>query len=158
MFPSVTSSIKNTPVPATSVTSLSSSGLKQHAERDYLWLQRIQIALQETSPLPNTLWTAYHANQQDMLASRATCPTELLPFFLERAHTLAMIKHSMDVAKNSVQHFNPVPIPMVTFHQPPSSLTNQIQGKWPQEYGEGKFVTLFGGLHNKMAALKTLDD
>jgi len=30
--------------------------------------------------------------------------------------------------------------------------------KWPQEYGEQKFVIVFGGLHIEMAALKTLCD
>ena len=45
--------------------------------------------------------------------------------------------------KNAVQHLNPRQTPVVTFDQ-------------PQETGEDKVVVMFGGLHIKMAALKTL--
>ena len=31
----------------------------------------------------------------------------LLPLFMESAHTVAMISHSMDVVKNAVEHLNP---------------------------------------------------
>ena len=34
----------------------------------------------------------------------------------------------------------------------------QIQWKWPENYGEDKFVIMFSGLHIEMAALKTLGD
>lgn len=127
--PSVNSSIKNTQVPVTNVTSLSgNSGLKQHIETEYLWLQHTQLAVQESSPLENTSWAAYHASLQSRTASRAICPTALLPLFLESAHTVAMIKHSMDVVRNSVEHLNPGQISVVTFDQPLFALAKQIQG------------------------------
>lgn len=141
------------PLPATSKTlpcrlpACSSSGLKQHAEKDYLWLQHTQVTLQEASPLQYISWAAYHASQQNMPASRAICPTALLPLLLENAHTVAMIKHSMNVVRDVVEHLNPGQTPMVTFDKPLFALAKQIQWKWPQEYGEGKFVVLFGGLH-----------
>jgi len=84
-----------------------------------------------------------------MPANRAICPTALLPLFTESAHTVAM---------NAVEHLNPGQIPVVTFDQPLFSLAKQIQWKWPQEYGEEKFVILFGRLHIEMAALKTVGD
>ena len=31
----------------------------------------------------------------------------LLPLFMESAHTVAMISHSMDVVKNAVEYLNP---------------------------------------------------
>jgi len=157
--PSVNSSIKNTQVPVNNVTFLSgNSGLKQHIETEYLWLQHTQLAVQKSSPLENTSWAAYHASLQSRTSSRAICPTALLPLFLESAHTVAMVKHSMDVVRNSVEHLNPGQIPVVTFDQPLFALAKQIQWKWPQGYGEEKFVILFGGLHIEMAALKTIGD
>ena len=62
-----------------------------------------------------------------------------------------MIKHSMDVIRNAAQHLNPGQTPVVTFDQPLFALAKQIQCKWPQEYGEQKFVVIFGGLHIEMA-------
>ena len=51
----VTGSIKNTPVPATNLISLgSNSSFKQLVEREQLWLQHTQVALQETSLVENT--------------------------------------------------------------------------------------------------------
>ena len=46
------------------------------------------------------------------------CPTSLLPCFLESAHTVAMIRHSMDVVKKTVEHLNPGQTPVVTLDQP----------------------------------------
>jgi len=80
----------------------------------------------------------------------------LLPLFLENAHTVAMIRHSMDVVKNAVEHLNPGQTPVVTFDQTLFALAKQIQWKWPESYGEDQTVVMFGGLHIEMAALKTL--
>ena len=84
--------------------------------------------------------------------------TALLPLFLDSAHTVAMIRHSMDVVKNAVEHVNPGQTPVVTLDQPLFALAKQIQWKWPEKYGEDKMVVMFGGLHIEMAALKTLGD
>ena len=69
-----------------------------------------------------------------------------------------MIRHSMDVVKNAVEHVNPGQTPVVTLDQPLFALAKQIQWKWPEKYGEDKMVVMFGGLHIEMAALKTLGD
>ena len=155
--PSVTGSIKNTPVPPTTMTSLSSnsSRFKQHADEEHRWLEHTQLNLQEHSA-ENTSWAAYHASRQNMSSGRPVCPTALLPLFLKSALTVAMIKHSMDVIWNAVQHLNPGQTPVVTFDQPLCALAKQIQWKWSQDYGEQKFVVFFGGLHIEMATLKTL--
>ena len=63
----------------------------------------------------------------------------LLPFFqffLESAHTVAMIKHSFCVVKSAVEHLNPGQIPVITFDQPLYALAKQIQWKWPDDYGQ----------------------
>ena len=69
-----------------------------------------------------------------------------------------MIRHSMDVVKNAVEHVHPGQTPVVTLDQPLFALAKQIQWKWPEEYGEDQFVTMFDGLHIQMTALKTLGD
>jgi len=89
---------------------------------------------------------------------RIITPTALLPLFQESAHTVAMIRHSMDVVKGAVEHLNTGQTPVLTFDQPLFALAKQIQWKWPEKYGEEKFVVMFGGLHIEMAALKTIGD
>jgi len=136
------------------MTSLSSNGSRftQHADEEHRWLEHTQLNLQEHSA-ENTSWAVYNASRQKMSPGRPVCRTALLPLFLESAHTVAVIKHSVDVIRNAVQHQNPGQTPVVTFDQPLFALAKQIQWKWPQEYGEQKFVVVFGGLHIEMAAL-----
>ena len=69
-----------------------------------------------------------------------------------------MIRHSMDVVKNAVEHVSPGQTPVVTLDQSLFALAKQIQWKWPEKYGEDKMVVMFGGLHIEMAVLKTLGD
>ena len=69
-----------------------------------------------------------------------------------------MIKHSFCVIKSAVEHLNPGQTPVIAFDQPLYALAKQIQWKWPNDYGEDKFVVMFGGLHIEMAALKTVGD
>ena len=85
-------------------------------------------------------------------------PTALLPLFQESAHTVVMIRHSMDVVRNAVEYINAGQTPVLTFDQPLFALVKQIQWKWPEKYGEEKIVVMFGGLHIEMAALKTIGD
>ena len=85
-------------------------------------------------------------------------PTSLLPLFLESVHTVAMIKHSFCIVKSAVKHLNPGQTPVLTYDQPLYALAKQIQWTWPDDYGEYKFVIMFGGLHIEMAALKTIGD
>ncbi|QQP51545.1 uncharacterized protein LOC103506659 [Caligus rogercresseyi] len=69
-----------------------------------------------------------------------------------------MIHHSMDVAKNAVEHMNPGQTPVITFDQPLFALAKQIQWKWPDSYGEDHIVVMFVVSTSRMAALKTLGD
>jgi len=39
----------------------------------------------------------------------------------------------------------------MTFDAPLFALAKLIQWKWPDTYGENKFVAIFGGLHIEMA-------
>ena len=156
--PPVTTNMKNIPVPATSAVSLARANFKKQTEEEYMWLEHPMRFIEDnTGTDENTSWSAIHASRQPQLA-RTISPTALLPLFLDSAHTVAMIRHSMDVVKNAVEHVNPGQTPVVTLDQPLFALAKQIQWKWPEKYGEDKMVVIFGGLHIDMAALKTLGD
>ena len=150
--------MKNISVPATSVVSLTRDNFKKQTEEEYMWLEHARRVIEDnTGTDENISWSAFHASRQPQLA-RTISPTALLPLFLDSAHTVAMIRHSMDVVKNAVEHVNPGQTPVVTLDQPLFALAKQIQWKWPEKHGEDKMVVMFGGLHFEMAALKTLGD
>ena len=78
----------------------------------------------------------------------------LLPLFLDSAHSVAMIKHSMEIVKAAVQHLNPGQVPVLALDQPLYAVAKQIQWTWPTSLGEDHFVLMLGGLHIEMAILK----
>ena len=153
--PVVTSSIKSLSVPPSTIVSLTRSGFQQHVDQEYLWLDHTKKAIEtDSSDLTSVSWAAFHSASQQSVFN-PVCLTALLPLFTESAHTVAMIKHSMNMINSAVQHLNPGQAPVIAFDQPLFALAKQIQWRWPEQYGEDKFVIMFGGLHIEMAALKT---
>ena len=121
--------------------SLERDNYKKHAEGEYRWLENTRHVLEENTELENIIlsWAAYHAKHQESRHQVIT-PTALLPLFQESAHTVAMIKHSMDVVKSAVEHLNREQIPVLTFDQPLFALAKQIQWKWPEKYEVCSYV------------------
>ena len=156
--PSVTS-VKQTAIPATSLVFLKRTNFKSHTEGEYRWLENTRNVLEGSAENSekNLSWAAYHASNQ-VPGNRVITPTALLPLFQESAHTVAMIRHLMDVIKSAVEYLNAGQTPVLTFDQPLYALAKQIQWKWPEKYGEDKLVVMFGGLHIEMATLKTIGD
>ena len=62
----------------------------------------------------------------------------------------------MKKIREGVAFLTPGQIPVVAADQPLYALAKQIQWYWPEEYGEDKFVIMFGGLHIEMTALKSI--
>jgi len=89
---------------------------KQQTDEEYQWLGNAKQVLEDntgTVDNENTSWAAFHASQQPPDA-RVICPASLPSLFLESVHTVAMIRHSMDVVKKAVEHLNPGQTPVVT--------------------------------------------
>ena len=80
----------------------------------------------------------------------------LIPLFPDQGKSAAMIRHSMDAFKDSMNHVNPGQTPVIAMNQPLFTLAKQIQWNFPKKYGEDKFMIMFGGLHVGMAFLKAL--
>jgi hypothetical protein len=81
-----------------------------------------------------------------------------MPILQEQAHSVVTIKHAMDKVKEVTSFLNPRQTPVMACDQPLFVFAKQIQWEWPEIYGEERFVVMFGGLHNKMAAFKLLGD
>lgn len=74
--------------------------------------------------------------------------------FLNSANSVAMIKHSMIIVKEAIQHLNPDEISILAADQPLHALAKQIQWTWPNTLEEDHFVVMFCELHIEMALLK----
>ena len=69
-----------------------------------------------------------------------------------------MVKHGINVLKESTDYLNPGQIPAMAVDQPLFALAKYAQWSWPQTLGEDKFVVMFGGLHIEMAIWDTIGD
>ena len=73
-------------------------------------------------------WSAWHANIQNIEIPPAAI-NGLLPLFLDSAHSVAVIKHSMTPVQSIVQHLNPGQVPVLAADQPLYALS--INGAVP---------------------------
>ena len=62
----------------------------------------------------------------------------------------------MDKIKDIVSFLNPGQVSVIAADQPIYAVAKQVQWHWPKNYGEDKFLIMFGGLHIEMAALRSV--
>lgn len=143
----------------TGVLTSSSSALNAALEEEKKWQNNTQrLVLEEAQTIEDPIaWAAFHSSAQPQRNFDVSIAS-LLPLFSDDSKSVAMIRHSMDVIKRSVEHLNPGQVPVITVDQPLFAIAKSIQWNWPESYGENKFVVLLGGLHIEMAALATLGD
>lgn len=123
-------------------------------EKEWLTSTQKLISKDKLDPKDWVSWAAYKASQS-VLSSYQPAIITLLPMFIENAHSMAMIAHSMRVIKAAVEHVNPSQAPVIALDQPLFALAKQIQWTLP-EFSEDKFVVMMGGLHIEMASFKML--
>ena len=130
-------------------------------KEEYEWLRTVEKEITNQELQDGTrcsvTWSGYHSDKQK---SDASCVipaiSSLLPLFSEEAKSVAMLRHSMNVIKKSIDFLNPGQIPVITVDQLLYSVVKQIQWNWPDTYGGDQFVIIPGGLHIEMATLSTL--
>ena len=130
--------------------------LEESLQCEYEWLNVVHLTDTDLD-FENISWSSFHSSKNRGPSVKVSL-TSLLPLFHEQAHSVAMIKHSMDKVKEVVNFLNPRQTPIITADQPLFVLAKQIQWDWPDLYGENKFIVMFGGLHIEMACFKILGD
>ncbi|CAC5391641.1 HARBI1 [Mytilus coruscus] len=103
--------VLKTNVPVIPVTDSACKGctddLQEAVQNEYRWRETVANS-KENDIEERTLvsWRAYHA-EHEPIKDFGTCVSALLPLFEEEAKSVAMIKHSFDVIKTSVDALNP---------------------------------------------------
>ncbi|CAE1259085.1 unnamed protein product [Acanthosepion pharaonis] len=145
---------KKNPTPASvDEVSLPDPSLFQRNIRvEYEWLEKVQRTT-DVDDESNITWSAHHTSQK-RTSECETSITSLLPLLRDQAHSVATIKHAMKKVREVVAFLNPGQTPVLAADQPLYAMAKEIQ--WPEEYGEDKFVIMFGELHIEMTALKSI--
>ena len=137
--------------PQSGVTDPGPGLLRPQLALEYEWLEKVTV----TDGPVDVTWSAHHASQKRGLPFEVSI-TSLLPLLRDQAHSVATVKHVMDKIKDIVTFLNPGQVPVIAADQPIYAVAKQVQWHWPENYGEDKFIVMFGGLHIEMAALKSI--
>ena len=145
------------PVPGLSQTDR--SPVVEAYTREINWLDSVKRKLEagDNVEISSLSWSAFHS-QQDHIMNYQPATNALLPLFRDAAHTPAMILHAMKVVRQATNSLNPSQLPVIALDQPLFALAKFIQWNWPEDFGEDKYIVMFGGLHIEKAALDVLGD
>ena len=94
------------------------SGFRTNAwfQQLYAWLNKVKTAVEKCTMDDMISWSAYHADAHQAVIPPAAI-NSLLPLFLDNAHSVAMVRHSMDIVRAAVQNVNPGQIPDQEFEE-----------------------------------------
>lgn len=111
---------------------------------ELLWLKHA-IDILESGDLgadKTMSWPAFHAARQP---AKKCIPvtTALLPLFNEKADSPAMVKHGMEIIKNTIKFLNPQQVPVMACDCPIFAVAKQIQWNFPELLGEDKFIVMY---------------
>ena len=59
------------------------------------------------------MWSSYHAARSDTVGQPEKCIEALLPLFHEKAATPEMIRHGMELVKETTEHLNLNQVPVL---------------------------------------------
>ena len=160
-IPPVDVKCDNVPIPKSSAPLQSDKDVIVRAlEEEESWLKNINNIVttqQDAGDVPlDASWATYHSNKEDLVNRSSSFVSALLPLLPDQAKSVAMIRHSINVIKASIDFLNPGQVPVIAMDQPLFAVAKQLQWKWPDIYGEKKYVIMFGGLHIEMAFLKVI--
>lgn len=133
--------------------------LSREKETEKQWLDE-KIPLLAKDKLENgdmLSWAAHHADRQPDTTDPPGI-SALMPLFYEKAATMAMVKHGMDIVKVATQMRNPGQIPIIVGDQPIYALAKYAQWNWPNTLGESMYIVMLGGLHTEMALWRMVAD
>ena len=79
-----------------------------------------------------------------------------MPLFRDKAHSLALVKHGMDVIAKATEYVNHGKVPVLIVGQSLFAIVTKIPWSLPDVYGDSKYVVMMGGIHIEIDLLNVL--
>ncbi|KAK3716735.1 hypothetical protein QZH41_006309 [Actinostola sp. cb2023] len=135
------------------------SQLPDAISKEQHWLEHCRKHLDtELTKGSYVSWAGYHASLIESSRRPLPCLSGILPLFDEKAATVSMMKHGLDVQKKVTEYLNPGQVPVTVCDQPLFAIAKSIQWQWPESYGEDVHIVMLGGLHIEMALWSVCGD
>lgn len=77
----------------------------KHFSLDHEWLEKVSLSDMSENAVSKS-WGAYYASQKPQSPFEISL-SSMLPLFQEAAHSVAITKHDMDIARATTQLLNP---------------------------------------------------
>lgn len=115
-------------------------------EQENCWIEHSLSLIENNLGKGNYVsWSGYPASLIDS-SKESPAITNLLQMFNEKAASVSMVKHGMDVLRNLTSFLNPGQVPVLTADQPLYAISKYVQWQWPTIYSETVYVTILGGI------------
>ncbi len=107
--------------PVKDVQPVATSSFDEETQHEQAWMTAVHDTLYENSDTEKrtpTMWSSYHAARSDTVGQPEKGIEALLPLFHEKAATPEMIRHGMELVKETTEHLNPHQVPVLVVDQP----------------------------------------
>ena len=92
-------------------------------------------------------WSGHYSRLQDEKSIKPPAEIGANPIFPDKITDPALLVHLLRHTKKGQEFLNPGQTPVLGADQQVYALLKQLQWKFPEEFGEHKFVIMLGGLH-----------
>ena len=116
--------------------------LDEARNKDVQWLSYVASI---SDFRPNTSWSVYNAWQDK--SEVVPILDSIMPLIRENVASFSTQNHCIDVTRSAVELLNPGQITVDASDQPVYALSRRLQQIFPEKYGPGKYLAIFGGLH-----------
>ena len=96
---------------------------------EYAWLEKVKVLMcsESLTDGENIAWAVFHAHKQPNQSVHVARSTLLSPF-RDSSHSVAMIRHTMDIVKSAVSCLNTGQTPVLALDQPVQKFVNRFSG------------------------------
>eukprot|EP00745_Piridium_sociabile_P034702 TRINITY_DN5991_c0_g1_i12.p2 TRINITY_DN5991_c0_g1~~TRINITY_DN5991_c0_g1_i12.p2 ORF type:complete len:424 (-),score=75.51 TRINITY_DN5991_c0_g1_i12:2994-4265(-) len=120
--------------PVKDVQPVAMTSFDEEKQHEQAWMTAVHDTLyvdSDTEKGTPVMWSSFHAARQDAVGQPEKGIEALLPLFHEKAATPEMIRHGMELVKNTTEHLNPHQIPVLVVDQPLYNLAKKCSGPSP---------------------------
>lgn len=106
--------------------------LSKHICLEYEWPEKVSLSDRSDNAI-SISWAEHHTSQKRQPPFDISL-SSMVPLPSESAHSVAVIKHAMNIARPNILFIIPGQPPVIAGDQPLFAIAKQIQWEWPSQY------------------------
>ena len=117
--------------------------------KDEAWVSHVAEVMQKGELMKGDVitWAGFNSQIRSDESIKPKAEIGILPLFPDKVASPSMMKHTMEVVKESTEFINAGQTPVLGADQPLYAICIQLQWQFPESLGEDKFVMKLGTLY-----------